>query len=279
MATLFGRELSLNIAGTLIKVTSENRDALRVGFKVVRANSKEPNGAEIIIHNLSPSNRTKFQQDKLPTVLQAGYVGNISTIFNGSLDFGQNTRPGTDWITSLQASDGGPKFRSARINTSRKGPAKIGDVLRDVANAMGIGLGNTNEKINEGAIRGKLTEFVNGIVLSGKAEVQLDKVLKSMGYKWSIQDGQLQLLGPNETIGSGAILLKPGTGMVGTPEAGEKGFVKVRSLLQPELTPGRRVKIESKRDDVSGFFRVEKAIFVGDTWSNDWYVDMECKPL
>jgi hypothetical protein len=283
MANLFGRELSLNIGGTLIRTkineTGERAAMLRVTFNIVRSRTKEPNTAEISVYNLSQDTRSLFQEKDIPTVLEAGYTDNISQIFGGQLDFAKHKFSGTDWVTTLQASDSGKAFRSQRINTSIKGPIPIGDALRAAAQELGVGLGNLADKISKGSIRGTLTEFANGIVLSGKAEKEFDKILKSMGYSWSIQDGELQLLEPTEVIGDSAVLLTPGTGMIGSPEPGEKGFVTVRSLLQPELTPGKKIKIQSKNDDINGFYRVEKVTFLGDSSGNDWYADVEGKPL
>ena len=282
MANLFGREISINIGGTLIRtkfVEGQIAPILRASFRIEKTIKKEPNKANISIYNLNPDNRKLFQEQNLPTIIEAGYIDNTSQIFSGDLTFSQNKLEGEDWVTILQAGDGAKQYKSARINTSFKGPVKVGDVLRTAADAMGLKLGNVAQKISQGSIRGALTEFTNGAVLSGKAEIQLDKVVKSMGYSWSIQDGQLQLLDPTETIGTQAILLTPGTGLIGTPEAGEKGFVKARSLLQPSLLPGQRVQIVSKNEVVSGFFRAEKCIFVGDTWGTDWYVDIEARPL
>jgi hypothetical protein len=101
-----------------------------------------------------------------------------------------------------------------------------------------------------------------------------------MGYSWSIQDGKFQLLGPEETLGDQAFLLTTATGLVGIPEAGEDGLVKARSLLQPEILPGKLVELQAESlDAVNGAYRVEKATFIGDTWGNDWYVDIEGKPI
>jgi hypothetical protein len=252
---------------------------LRVGFKVERTLSREPNACEIQIYNLNKDHRSKFQKKEIPITLEVGYVGNIFQIFSGNLSKAQNRLDGRDWVTTIQVGDGNTEFRSARINQSIKGPAKIGDVLKAAAESFGLDLGNVSEKASQGSIRGKISEFVNGIVLSGKSEQQLDKVLKPMGYTWSIQDGEIQLLGPNETIGNTVALLTSSTGMIGTPEAGENGFVKTRALIQRDLSPGYRFKIESRNIEVNGFYRVEKSTYVGDTWGGEWYVDIEGKPL
>lgn len=283
MGELFSREVSLNVGGTLIrtKVDQEGQASpiLKVGFNVVRSLKKEPNTAEISIYNLSEDNRSKLQEKDIDTELDAGYVDNVSQIFKGALDYSESKLSGRDWVTILQTTDSGKQVRKARINTSVKGPVKMGDILQIAGDALGVNVGNLVEKVKAGSIRGALTELANGIVMSGKAEQSFDKIVKSMGYSWSIQDGQIQILGPTEVLRGEAVLLTPGTGLIGTPEAGDKGYVKARSLLQPDLLPGRKLKIESKNKKVNGFFRAEKCVFIGDTWGSDWYVDVEGKPL
>jgi len=280
---LFGRNVAVNVGGLLIATvsskTGELKDSLRVKFKVVRTGKKEPNTADIQIYNLRKDNRTAIPEKGIAVSIEAGYSENTSQIFLGNLEYSETVLDGRDWITSLQATDGGVAFKSARVNVSLTGPAAIGDVLQTAADALGVDLGNVAEKVREGSIRGALSEFTNGIVLSGKAEQQLDKVVRSMGYSWSIQDGALQLLGPDETVGEQAFLLQSGTGLIGVPEVGEEGLVKVRSLLQPEILPGKKVQIESIGGNISGIYRVEKAVFTGDIGGSDWYVDIEGKPV
>ena len=64
--------------------------------------------------------------------------------------------------------------------------------------------------------------------------------------------------------------------MVGSPQPGENGIVEVRALLIPQLSPGRVVALSSR--ETSGFYRVEKVTYQGDTRGQDWYADLELKP-
>lgn len=280
MGELYDRDVLLNAGGVRIASRSPAggpRPTLRFTFRVERSIQKAPNTAEISIWNLTKQTRALLQERDLLTILEAGYVGSRSTIFTGDLEYGTTTRDGTDWITSFQSADGGRQVAESRVNVSFKGGADIGTVLTRLASELGVGLGNAVEKARGGAIRGSVTEFINGVVMSGKTYDQLEKVAKQMGFGVSIQDGQLQLLGPTETLKEQAILLTKRTGLVGSPEAGERGRIKARSLLQPDLVPGRLVRVES--EEVTGFYRVDKAVFVGDTWGQDWYTDVEGKPL
>lgn len=280
MAVLFGREVVITV-GTL-RISSRTQqgiaqDTLRVQFKVTRALKKDPNTATVAIYNLNKSNRSALQVKRVPTVIEAGYVDNVSQIFGGDLTFGSSQKEDVHWVTTVQSGDGDTAFKTKRINTSFKGPIKLTQVLDIVGESLGINLGNLKEKVAKGGFRALLDEYTNGVTLSGKSEQVFDRIAKAMGFTWSIQDAQILLLGPKETITGATVVLQPGTGLIGSPEPGEDGIVKARSLLQPELVPGRRVQIISS--EVEGFFRVEKIVWTGDTRATDWYSDIEAKPL
>lgn len=280
MGELFDRDVLLNAGGVQIasrSPTGGRRDTLRFTFRIERSLSKDPNTAEISIWNLNKETRSLLQELDLETVLEAGYVGSRSTIFSGQLDYGSPSRDGTDWITTLQSADGGKQISKARVNLSFGSGTPVGTVLLQLAKELGLGLGNVVEKASAGSIRGKVTEYLQGIAMNGSAYEELNKIAKQMGLGLSIQDGQVQLLAPVETLRGDAVLLTRRTGLIGSPEVGEKGRVKARSLLQPDLVPGRRVRIESEQ--VTGFFKVMRTVFLGDTWGQDWYSDIEGKPL
>lgn len=284
MGDLFNRDAVLTAGGIRISsqdpATKEPQPMLRFVFKIVKTLSKDPNTAEVSIYNLSSENRARLQTKNVLTTLEAGYKGNVHQIFSGVLQYGQSAQQGTDWVTTVQSADGADKFKSARINVGLRGPVTLTQALNTVSQAMGLPPGNASEKASAGSVRGgasTLTSFVHGLVMSGKAEAQLDKVLKSMGYSWSIQDGALQVLGPAETVSGQVISLEVGTGLIGSPQAGEDGVIKARSLLQTDLLPGRKVQILSRL--INGFFRIEKATFIGDTWGSEWYTEMEVKPV
>lgn len=276
---------TLRIASRLLDTTREQlgisteeiTNILKAEFNITKTLKKEPNKCELSIYNLKKSSRIAFQARKQQVVVEAGYLDNTSQLFSGTLEYASSVHDGLDWITTLQASDGTKQMKSARINTSIKGPAKVKDVLSTAAAAMGLNPGNLARTVAKGALRGNLTEFTNGIVLSGKAEKVLGGIAESMGYSFSVQDGQLIFLGKNDSLGTTVPVISPSTGMVGSPEPGEDGFINVRTMIQPNLLPGHRIRIESA--SVQGFYRIEQTDFSGDTWGQNWYADLECRPL
>jgi hypothetical protein len=104
-----------------------------------------------------------------------------------------------------------------------------------------------------------------------------DKYVSTAGYQWSIQDGVLQVLAPSETTLETVYVLNSSSGMIGSPEKGEDGTIKGVSLLQGDIRPGRRIQFDSKM--VKGTFKTERVIHTGDTWGQNWYTELEAKPI
>lgn len=281
--TLFNRDFAVTIGTKRIAARAEGdkekvKPTLRVAFKVEKSTNRDPNKARVAIWNLSPDNRATLQsEERVPVIIKAGYVDEIGQIFIGDLEFAASERQGPDWVTEFESGDGSRQYRSARINESRAAGTLLQDVLKLSSEALGLGLGNALEKIQSGDFKGGLQEFTTGVTLDGKASDILDKYMTAAGFEWSIQDGQLQVLRPNETTPELVPQLTFGAGLIGSPELGEAGKVRARSLLRSRLAPGSKVEIIST--EVDGFFKIEKVIHAGDTWGNDWYSDLEAIPL
>lgn len=286
MGALFNRDVLLNVGGVQIRSRSpdgEARPTLRVTFRVELTNTRATNSAEVSIFNLEEQTRSilKFL-GTVSTILEAGYVDERPQIFAGDLDVASNTRQGTEWVTALQSRDGGAATTQKRISASFK-KIKISEVLRTLANELGVGLGNAAQKALEGAKRGNVEEFTSGIVLQGNVYDKLDQIARQMGLQLSVQQGQIQLLEPNETVGNFEPLLRSprpnerGTGLIGSPEVGENGIVTARAQIQPGLLPGGAVVLDGV--EIQGRHRIERAVYLGDTWGSDWYADLELKPL
>lgn len=260
------------VEGTVAKPT------LRVQFKAEKNLARDPNKAEVTLWNLAPDTRALMQKKNAQCIIEAGYVGNLFQIFSGQLFYANHTRQGTDWITTFTTADGIEQYSLARINESFKPGVAMQQILERAAKSLGVGMGNAAEKFKEGNYRDGITEFTKGIVMNGKSADVLDELMRTSGYEWSIQDGQLQVLREDEPTNEDAVLLTTATGMIGSPEFAEDKkdkhqYLKVRSLLQGTFKPGRLLEVRSRQ--VSGFFKADKVAHIGDTWGNDWYTDIE----
>lgn len=255
-------------------------EALRVQFRVVKTLRPEPNTAEVAISNLSADTRRKLVSENVPVRIEAGYEnGGESTVqqlFVGDMRFAGHTREGADWVTKLQAGDGEKTFRGAKVNESFAKGVRKGKVLERLVKSMQVDVKSAIAKFKSAGFKAGMDEFAKGVSLDGSAAKELTKILGAAGYSWSIQDGEVQVLGARETVGE-AVLLGPKTGLVGSPESGADGYIKAQSLLQPDLRPGRLVELDS--ETFRGSYRADRVEHRGDTHGADWYSELELVPL
>ncbi len=254
---------------------------LRMAFKVEKTLKSHPNQAELRIWNLSKDSRAKMKKDLLVSI-QAGYQEDISLIFSGTMRKVDHPQVGPDIITRARIGDGEKEIKKSKISTSFKGKATPEQVLKKLAEATGLKVGNAIKKAQKGDLDGALKELTTGVVLSGNPYDIMQTTARNLGYDLSVQDGALIMLGADETLDYSAYLLSAQTGLVGSPEQAESsvvkgGIIKCVSLLNGELIPGREVMLKSRQFD--GSCRIEKVTFQGDTHGAEWFANLELKRL
>lgn len=276
MPELFHRsyELTVSLMGIPgFTFSSKVTPTLDIDFNVVRTLTKEPNTAIINVLNLSPTNRGKLEVLKDAQVeLIAGYDLWKGIIFKGDTEC-NNDHQFPNWITTFEADDGGACTQFDRVNISMPPGTTIQTAITALAAQMRVGIGNSVAA----ALAGNLIEggqaFLNGVVMSGSATKQLNRLCKSSGLEWSIQNDALQLLPKGMPLPTTAVLLNEDTGLIGQPSVGNKGTVIFRSLLNKDIVPGGLVALESK--NVTGLVRAEKCNYIGSSYGQDWYVESE----
>lgn len=271
-------------------------------FRVVKDLKKEPNTCEITIFNLNRQHREQLAQTEKPVVeLSAGYRGReeqssaalvavdallgdnaaggsgVGLIFRGDVRDVSSTYDPPDWVTVLESGDGEDSTRFARINKSFAAGTSLETVLNSTAAAMKVGIGNAAKKAASGKLLEAGNEFLNSMTVSGPAQKELDRMVKSAGLEWSIQDGVLQLLDPGKPLEDVSIILSPDKGLVGSPTIGNDGVIRMRSLLNSDIVPGRQIELDSKA--VQGRFRAERCEYLGSKHEQDFYVDIEASEL
>jgi len=266
---LFGRKWRVTVG-------SLQTEDLDVKFKVKRSLQRSPGACELEVWNLTSSHRSEIADATRPMVrVEAGYQEGMSMLFQGNERKTQHVRDGADWITKITAGDGEHAVRTARASRSFGPNAQLRDVVSYLADAMGVGTGNTNEAIASASLDQLSTVFPHGTAIHGQAATELHRILLSAGLEWSIQEGVLQILAQGQALNRQAVLLKPETGLVGVPAVEKANVVKAKALLIPDLVPGRLVRLESQT--ATGTYRIQKAEYSGDTFGEDWHVELELK--
>jgi hypothetical protein len=118
---------------------------------------------------------------------------------------------------------------------------------------------------------------LSGGALQGSAWEVLKRQATSANLDVDIQGGKLVVTPRGRPLDTTAIVLSPSTGLVGSPQKGAKGTLKARALIVPGLLPKRKVDIRSSL--ISGLYQIGKVKYIGDTFGNDWYVDLECREI
>jgi hypothetical protein len=267
---LFGRRARVQVDTLLL-------DGFAMRFEVTKSLApKTPNSAELRVMNLNDDHRKQLQElERVYVSIEAGYESGTSLVFRGDLRDVVSVQNGATWET-IVTSDTARRARKQRILKSFAPGSTVGDVLGAAAKAMGVRLGNTATTMVNAKIAGtQASKFFNGYALAGAIDEELDRLARSCGLEWSIQDDELQFMDYGKPLAQLAVRLTPETGLVGSPEPGNKGIVEARCLIIPDLYPGRRVEVQSRH--VHGMFRVETTKHTGSTFGNEWYVDMQLK--
>ncbi len=285
MAPLFGRRWRL-VAGVGAKAVEVDTN-LRVAFKVERHHKPEPAEGRIDVYNLSEESRSRLSQTferelgadfTRPVVasLEAGYQDASPLIFQGGIERVYHQREGADWVTVLEAADGATKVARQRVQLAVQKGARVTDVFGQVAKSMGVGVGSSLQQFVEDKFGRQLQAFAHGLTIAGSARESMDRITKAAGVEWSVQNEELVITKKGEPLPGQAVVLAPDTGLVASPEPGEKGIVRCKALIQPGLEPARRVQLRSR--SCNGFYRVERVVYDGDSHGSSWYAELDLKP-
>jgi len=248
---------------------------LRVVGKITKSNQKEPNTAELTVYNLAPTTRSQLQQKGLRVLVETGYRdAGLARLFLGDSRTTDHKRDGADMVTIIKCGDGERAMRYARASESFAAGTTVAQVVQHCADAMGLALGNVGAQLPN-----LQRVLFNGWTAHGAAASELERVLRAVGYRYSVQDGQVQILAPGQSLATGVPLISPETGLIGSPEMGspekpgKPGALKFRSLLRTDVRPGGRVHLRSER--YNAIFALRKTVSTFDTLGGDWYTDYE----
>lgn len=263
------------------KTDRSDSPGLRIQFKIAASTQKEPNTSQVTITNLSENRRQSLQSKGQTLRLECGYSGTrqfqgtgLQQFFTGDIRTIDHVRDGADWNTVLKLGDGERIWKYARVNESFGENTEVAAVIRRLAEATGLGMGNVNDYLNKNVHE----MFKQGWSATGSASRALDKALNAIRLNWSIQNGAIYLRRSGEYLDIPIPEIAPDSGLIGSPEMGNparKGgpaLLKFKSLLLPAV-PGARVKLKSER--YNGYVVALKVTHVGDTSGQDWYSEID----
>lgn len=252
---------------------------LKISFEVKKTEKESLNEAEVRIFNLSDHTRNKITGKGNALVLRAGYEDEgVKGLFFGSVKDVKSDNSGPDRQTVITAFDGYKNGREKVVSVSYAPGISRKSVFQDLTQALGMPV--SGQDLISGS-------FPGGFSFIGKVTAALDRIVKAVGgISWSIQNETFVVFRPDQPAAVTGLHLSPGTGLIGSPEdiseESEDGSMPVKkyrvtSLLFPELLPGSRIKLTSKK--VSGFFKVLSVVFTGCNLSDKFEAVSEVVPV
>ena len=312
---------TFNTGGQVLQLSSNNPGYdLRCHFEIRASDVETPNTATIRIYNLSeatsktlssvsgiksqtygPSLPGQAQEATIPSKsvgeftaisVQAGpatiFAGTIKQIRRGRLN-------ATDSYVDIFAGDGDAAYNFGRVNTTLDGPQANPDAI---AAAVGTSFAQYNVGNQIVGLSGGVIVNPRGKVMYGMGRSVMRDLAVTQQSRWSIQNGQLQMIKLNGYLPGTAVELNAYTGMIGVPESTPNGIL-VDCLLNPLIKIGGLVKINNKdiaqadikqlygypdyrgmtffaTTDDDGVYKVLVHEIEGDTRENPWYSHLTC---
>lgn len=240
----------------------------RIAFKIDKDETSKANKADIKIYNLNAESRTYLEQENIIVFLRVGYGETLSNLFFGDLVRFNQKREGADVITTLECGDAEEVLRTANIQIGYGPNVTNKQLFKLAADRLLVSTGFLDELPE--------IKYLSGFSYSGQVSKLLDQLTKQVGFKWSIQDGEIVLLGPGKTDQTSAVFLDPETGLLGFPTKTKDG-VEFEALLNPDIRPGRAVVVESTQfmKGQGQTIKITKSCHEGDTHGDKWTVKAE----
>lgn len=256
---------------------------LQIEFVLNQNSDSNPDTFICKITNLNEDTIGKLAKDK-GIVLKVGYLNTgLENLFSGTIFHFVTTQQGADFVTTIQCGDGYTNVSQSDINRSFAKGFTVDKIIRELASNMSLAIGQFNNG-NLGSTAGLNKVFPRGFIASGRTKDVLDSITEANGLEYTIQAGSLIVLAVGATKVEAEIQIEPATGMIGSPslttqnlkkkETKNDGGVRFQTLINPSLTVGRKVRINSK------FFtntpgRITKVIHRGSFRGKDWSSNAE----
>ncbi|MCL2415788.1 MAG: hypothetical protein FWD01_03140 [Defluviitaleaceae bacterium] len=228
-------------------------DELDIEFKIPFDNDEEPDIAKITIYNLSENSINSITKNQ-NIIINAGYKGDIGTLFMGTLQKAETKWSGVDKVSAFTIGDGAMQWLTKKVSEAYCENITSAAILQDLTSRFGLELGRL-QLVNN------LT-YPKGRVIDAMLKDAVKQVVKETESQFKISGGKIYIMPQNSGIQTG-FLLNKNTGLIGSPEVFEKeeggktkkGF-KITMLLNHRVTVNSIIQVESKT--ANGIYKILK---------------------
>jgi len=248
MASLWIRQTEIIAGGKRFQ-----SDDLDIEFDVPFDNTSQPDIARVTIFNLSDNSVNAIKKEQ-NVIINAGYKGDIGTIFKGTIQKAFTRWSGVDKITELTIGDGAQQWLTKEVSQVYGEDITASAILVDLTGMFGLELGRL-DLVND------LT-YSNGRVIDAMLKDAIKQIAEETGSQFVISKGRMFIMPYDEGIPCGAAINKD-TGLIGSPEVFEKeerrqtktGY-RIQMLLNHRITINSIIQVQSQT--ANGIYRVLK---------------------
>ena len=228
-------------------------DALDMEFDIPFDDDEEPDIATVRIYNLSDNSIntiTKAQR----FIVNAGYQGDVGTIFMGTLQNAVTRWLGIDKVTEFTVGDGAQEWLTTEVSESYAENIRASAILRDLTGRFGLELGRL-QLVND-------LVYPKGRCIDAMLKDAITQIVLECESTFKISRGKIFIMPYNQGLVTGFVL-NSDTGLIGSPEPFErkemgetiKGF-KIKMLLNHRITVDSILQVQSRT--ANGTYRVHK---------------------
>ncbi len=240
--TAFMRIIEVIAAGKTLRYPE-----LEIEFEINFTDDSEGNVGYISLYNLAQSTIDQFAED-MPVIVRAGYEGDVGTLLPGVVEKHYTRYEDVDRATEFIIGDHTDAWLSATVNRTWAAGQDAHSIAQDIINLLPFELGEFAPEEN--------IEYEKGKTFSTTCKRALEEIAADIGAKLHVSRGQIFFRQPEKGT-EDIVLLNSNTGLLSTPERGEKDgreIWDVRALLNYRIWADEVVRIESK--SITGEYRV-----------------------
>lgn len=247
-----------------VKVTSSGRDLefpneLRVTCTCNKSIKNSANSTTVEIFNLKREKEIdEMSRDSFLSVF-AGYKDDVSLLSQSVMTRAWFSRQKTERVLNLDGLEGYDAFRKTNLSLSFAKNSNTNQVLKAVIKELNLPVRKVSTAFRD--------RFKTGYTYTGKALGVLEEMAEKNFFEFSVQNGFLVILGPEDFSSTTALEINEDDAFLEPPENIEdSGFlsqndqpragVEFKILCKPEIEPGIEIKLNSR--EIKGNFRVEE---------------------
>lgn len=245
-------------AEIILGTKSFHSDIFDMEFTVEFDDTPELNHAEVTIYNLSNSTVHGIKSN-MPVIINAGYEGDVGSVFIGAIYDMDTKRSGVDRVTIVRAVDASGQRGKLRVNRSYKKGIRASQIITDLCGLAGVSIGALSLP--------KDVQYRNGKNVSGNILSVLKSIAVDCEAKYHISKGLAFFTGKSKGQDI-RFVFDSETGLIGSPEPfvevdedGKevKGF-NVKALLNHRVQADSIIELGAR--DANGKYRVRKGSHV-----------------